>query len=86
MKILYNVADGKIIYAIPDKDYFFFTHSTNISLTEFTVDELAPDNRALCIDLKNTVGKVDTALEPKYIVMDDVLQEKEGWSEGVRDV
>lgn len=86
MKILYSEIDGKIFYAVPDKDYFFFTHSTNVPLVELDIDELAPDNRTLCVNVINTIGKTDDVKELKYIVSEGVLQEKEGWVEEIIDV
>ncbi|MCR4287935.1 MAG: hypothetical protein NUW09_07975, partial [Deltaproteobacteria bacterium] len=68
MKILYNSTDGKIYYAVPDRDWFYFKHSTNITLTAMAIDELDPANKALCIDLLRMAGKVDAGGLNKYYI------------------
>jgi hypothetical protein len=49
MKLFYNA--DKIYYSVPDKDLFWFTHSTNLPLTELEIDEIDPTNKAICLDL-----------------------------------
>ena len=83
IKLLYNDKDGHIYYAVPDNEYFYFTHTTNVPLSIFEIDEIGPDNKAVCIDLRRTVGKVDENGDLKYIVSDGILMEKEGWTEVV---
>lgn len=87
MKVLYNATDGKIFYAVYDKDWFSFSHTTNIALTERTIDELDPLNKALCLDLYRMQGRVDVAGENKYHV-DGMgqLVEKVGWQEAVNGI
>lgn len=81
MKILYNNQDGKIFYAVPDKELFWFTHSTNIPLLTFEIDEVDPINKDICLDLRRTAGRVDETGEGKYYLSGGVLMEKEGWTE-----
>ena len=82
MKLLYNAVDGKIFYAVYDSDWFKFSHSTNIALTEKEIDEVDPDNRTLCKNITNTLGKVNASDESKYYIDGDGdLAERDGWEE-----
>ena len=87
MRILFNNADGKIYYAVPDRDWFMFHHSTQISLTEFEIDEVAPNNQTACHELYHGYGttRVDAAGDPKYFMFDNAgtweLHEKADWVE-----
>lgn len=85
MKILYSDS-GKIYHAVPDNDWFYFSHSTNIPLVEMIIDELAPSNKSICIGLRKTIGKVDIDGDEKYKVIGGELQEKEGWEEYFGDI
>lgn len=88
MKILYDATDGKIYHAVPDRDWFYFKHSTNIPLTEMVIDELAPVNQAACQDLSRTVYKVDGNGLGKYYIdtATGSLMERDGWVEKVEDI
>ena len=88
MKILYDATDGKIHHAVPSKDEFYFSHSTNIPLTEMPVDELAPVNQDICRDLNRVVYKVDANGRGKYYIDTATgnLMEREGWAEKVEDI
>lgn len=79
MKLFYNNQDGKIFYAVKNNDLFWFTHSANIPLNEFGIDEIDPVNKALCIDLVRTVNKIDNVGDNKYKIEAGQLIEKEGW-------
>jgi len=85
MKVFYDIspdAQGrhKIFYAVPDNELFYFKHTTNIPLSEKVVDELAPDNQAICIELRRTLNKVDSEGDNKYYIdVDGDIIEKEGW-------
>ena len=82
MKLLYNEIDGKIFYAVPDDKWFYFSHSTNIPLTEKSIDEVDPDNKDLCIDLIKTLNKVDASGDAKYYIdVDGDLAVVDGWVE-----
>ena len=81
MKLLYDDATGKIYYAVPDVRCFYFSHTTNIPLTDMNIDELIPNNQALCIDLRKTINKVDAINDAKYKIDSGQLVEKEGWAE-----
>lgn len=84
MKIFYNELDGKTYYAILDRDLFLFKHTTNIPLSEMIIEEIGPANKNLCIDLLKNISpslKVDIESEEKYKIVDNVLFEKEGWTE-----
>ncbi len=89
MKILYDANDGKIYYVVSDVHLFYFTHSTNIPLTEFEIDEVGP-NAATCVDLARTRGRLDVDGDPKYSMIDNAgtweLHEKDGWEEAPIDV
>lgn len=89
MKILFNMADGAIFYAVTESRSFYFIHTTNIPLTEFEIDEVG-DNAATCVDLIRTLNRFDTAGDPKYSMIDNAgtweLHEKDGWEEAPDDV
>lgn len=93
MKLLFdasNPENGKIYYAVKDADYFYFQHSTNIPLTEFEIDEVAPDNRDVCLDLikYGNQHSVNADGNPKYYLAYNAgteaweLNERDGWVEG----
>lgn len=88
MKILYDATDGKIYHAVPDKDWFYFRHSTNIPLTEMPVDELAPANQTVCQDLRQVVYKVDAQGLNKYYIdtATGIIMERAGWLEYIEGV
>ncbi|MBE7414742.1 MAG: hypothetical protein HS130_05715 [Deltaproteobacteria bacterium] len=58
MRLLFNPADGEIFYAIRDADWFWFAHTTNIPLAEFDIDEVAPENKDICMDLRRVAGRL----------------------------
>lgn len=79
MRLLYDQTDGTIYHSVYDRDWFAFTHETNIPLTEFVVDELAPDNKGLCHDIVRTTGRVDSNGLGKYYMNNGQLMERTGW-------
>ncbi len=85
MKVLFDSTTGKIYYAIPDKSWFMFHHSTNIPLTEFEIEEILPNNQGVAIDLVAKLGKVDSIGDPKYYMFNNAgtweLHLKDGWEE-----
>ncbi|HCJ66981.1 MAG TPA: hypothetical protein DHV62_06570, partial [Elusimicrobia bacterium] len=56
MKLYYDNS-GDVYYTVYDKDIFGFAHTTNIPLSEFDIDEINPDNKNVCIDIKRTEWK-----------------------------
>lgn len=85
MKILYDNTDGKIFYAIAGKEWFYFSHTTNIPLTELHIDELVPENQSICQDLIKVVYKTDNNGLGKYYIdtVTTTLMERDGWVEHV---
>lgn len=86
MKLLYDNNTGEIYYTVYDTDWFGFSHTTNISLTEFEIDELLPDNQEICQDLVGTRKRVDADNNMKYSIEVDefsILQlyMLNGWEE-----
>ena len=82
MKLLYNAVDGKIFYAVYDSDWFKFSHSTHIALTEKAIDEVDPENKALCQDISRSLNKVDVSGNAKYYIDGDGdIAEVDGWEE-----
>ena len=79
MKILYNNLDGKIFYVVPDKDWFYFRHTTNIPLAELQIDEIAPENQDTCLDLVRTLNKTDINGQGKYYIENGELYSRDGW-------
>lgn len=84
MKIFYNSIDGEIFYAVPDRDLFYFSHTTNIPLTELVFDEIAPSNQVVLQDLMKVVGHTDiNGLGKYYIDSKGQLMERTGWVEHI---
>ena len=87
MKLLYNSENGEVFYAVYDSDLFRFTHTTNIPLTEFQIDEVEPDNKLICLDLQKTVFKKDKNGFGKYYIDEDGdLNQREDWEEYLPDI
>lgn len=86
MKLLYNTVDGEIFYAVPDINCFYFRHTTNISLDEYAIDEIDPDNKNICQDLLAHVGRTDKNGLGKYYMDSGTLMEREGWAEHMEEV
>jgi hypothetical protein len=90
MKILFNSNNGKIFYPIYDKDIFSFAHTTKIPLTEFIIDEVAPDNKDICADLFKYTNKIDIDGDDKYYMLDNAgtweLHDKDGWEEYIPEI
>jgi len=84
MKIVY-LQNGKITTCVYDRDWFMFDNQGAVTST-LEIDEIDPDNKALCLDLVRTQGKVDESGDPKYMVTEGELMEKEGWVEVVADI
>jgi hypothetical protein len=81
MKILYYNQTGKIFYAVYDGGWFAFSHTTNIQLTLFEIDEIAPDNKNICIDLVITLNKKDINGLKKYYIENGELYLRDEWVE-----
>lgn len=79
MKLLCNVDNGDVYYAIYDRDIFGHTHTTNIPLFEFHIDEISPDNEGICIDLKRNEHAVSIEGRRKYQVINNELYSLDGW-------
>lgn len=90
MKILYNNNTGRIFYTVYDRDWFAFNHTTNIPLTEFIIDEIDPENKAICIDLVKTVNKLDKDGNPKYYIVEvggvPELHQTDNWVEYIEPI
>ena len=80
MKLLYDTT-GKIYYAVYDSDYFRFTHSTNIPLSEFNIDEIGTNN-VVCIDLVRTLYRTDINGLGKYYIQNNELYSRDNWVGG----
>lgn len=83
MKVLYDSA-GTIYYAVYDREYFKFTHTTNIPLSLLTVDEVDA-NKSTCIDLAKSINKVNADGLGKYYIQDGELYSRDGWVEHMED-
>ena len=79
MKLLCDVETGDVYYAVYDSDIFGFRHTTNIPLFEFHIDEISPDNEAICIDIKRNEHAVSIDGRRKYQVIDGGLESVDGW-------
>lgn len=83
MKLYYSTTNGEVYYAIYSRDLFSFSHTTNIPLSEFTIDEVAPDNKDLCRDLKRTEWKFNEQGQRKYYISAGQLFSRDGWIEQI---
>ena len=81
MELLYNQNDGEIFYTVYDVDLFRFTHTTNIPLSEFQIDEVDPENKDICLDLFRTQMKRDINGLGKYYIESGELHSRDGWVE-----
>ena len=86
MKILYNNETGRIYYTVYDTDWFKFSHTTNIPLTEFEIDEILPDNQAICLDLFKMWKKADINGDEKYYIENGELHQRDNWEEYLEDI
>lgn len=90
MKILTHPTTNEIWYAVRDVDWFYFQHTTNITLTESEIDEVAPDNKDLCLALYNhNHFATDAAGQRKfYVSIFDPLEitERDGWTDNSMEV
>ena len=75
VKVLYNVED------------FAFDPSVLSPYAVLTIDELAPDNRGICTELRRVENKTDASGEGKYYIdSTGTLMEKDGWVEHILEV
>ena len=81
MKLFYDSITGDIFYAVYDMDLDSFTHTTNIVLTEFEIDDFVIQNKDICIDLKKTEWKFNIQGQRKYYMLGGYLYERENWQE-----
>jgi len=83
MKLFFNAVDGEIFYAVYDADLFKFTHTTNIPLNEFVIDEVGAGNQAVCSDIVETIEAKDATGQAKYYIDTSVtpndLIARDGW-------
>jgi hypothetical protein len=83
MKVLYD-STGKIFYAVYDREYFKFSHTTNIPLSILTIDEVDA-NKDICIDLIKNVNKVNADGLGKHYIQDGELYYRDGWAERIEE-
>jgi hypothetical protein len=85
--ILYDQETGMIYYSVKDADWLDFTHSTNIPLADFEINEEDPDRKTLRLDVTATLGKRDAAGSAKYTIEPEpvtgvlCVAELNGWEE-----
>lgn len=81
MKLYYRQDNGEVYYAVYDIDLFKFTHSTNVPLSIFNIDEVDPDNKGLCQDLSSTQFRFDSLGRRKYFIQSNQLNVIDNWQE-----
>jgi hypothetical protein len=79
MKLYYN--GTKIYYAVYDKDLFSFTHTTNIPLSEFSIDEISDANKKVCSDISKNINNVNEIGANKYYIQSNELYLTDNWKE-----
>ena len=80
MKLYYEPTTGEVYYAVYSKDEFVFSHTTNIPLSLFEIDEIT-GNEAICINLKRTEWKFNEQGQRKCYVLAGELYSRDGWQE-----
>lgn len=80
MKLYYNLTTGEVFYAVYSRDEYAFSHTTNIPLSLFEIDEIE-GNPDLCRDLKKTEWKFNDAGQRKYYILARELYSRDGWQE-----
>ena len=79
MKLYYRQDNGQVLFAIYDSAAFGFTHSVNVPMDIFEVDEYGETNKAVCADLHRNAQKMSASGEHKYFVSDGTLNSVDGW-------
>ena len=84
----YQPGKRRIVRVLYDDGVFKQDEETLSPFFIFTIDEVDPVNKAICMDLWRTAGKVDANGFNKYHV--DIatgnLMEQEAWVERVEDI
>ena len=80
MKLYYEPITGEVYYAVYSRDEYMFSHTTNIPLSLFEIDE-TNGNEILCRDLKKTEWKFNDAGQRKYYIQTVELFSRDGWVE-----
>jgi len=83
MKIYY--INKKIVTIVLDKDLFMWENTTN-NASVFEIDEVALDNKEICIDLVRTQNKVDIDGNNKYYIENGELFSRDGWEEHQEEI
>lgn len=78
MNIFYDDT-GTILHAVPDDEIADFTHTTNVPLSIYHIDEIA-ENATLITDLRRNLFLRDQARNGKYWVNNGVLTVRDGWT------
>ena len=86
MRLIYttdalSTGQRPVMNAVADSDWFYFTHTIQVPISTIEIDELDPDNKALCIDLKGTQGRYDAQGRTKYHIVDGELHVNDDWQE-----
>lgn len=80
----YTAGKHKIVVANYDRDDFAWKNTIGASYSVLTVDELGPDNKAICRALSASVHRLDVDGEQRYFIdADGDLAENIGWEEYV---
>lgn len=78
----YQIGKKRILAANYDRDDFSWKNTINIPYTILSIDEIAPENKDICIDVVNKQGRLDQSGEGKYFINSSgQLCENEGWQE-----
>lgn len=85
---LYYTDDGGdgphgVITVVYDRDAFVSSVRIASAYSTMAIDEIDPDNKAICADLVAMSGREDVNGDGRYYVMieagDPVLYERDGW-------
>lgn len=67
----------RIVSAVYDRDFFPWRNTTN-NCSCLVIDEIDPANKEICLDIVNTISKVDAGGDSKYYISNGALYEKDG--------
>jgi len=83
MRLLFDAATGEIAYAVPDAEVFYFPYAEGMTLDTFEIDEVGPDNKDLCTELRHKYAYTNLAGERKYHMINNAgtweLHSRDGW-------
>jgi len=79
MKIYYSQSSGEIIKIVSQFREFWTDIKISYPYSVLEIDEIDPENKELCSDLKGVQGQVDVNGDAKYYMSGGELYERDNW-------